>query len=151
MQLDDAATILGKAAFFQVCDAEQRRLLAFASERQKYRPGSFIYKSGDTPAGAQVLVMGTVASTSAEDGSGTPHVTSEAGVVFGALALVVSKPRPVTLKAIDTVETLFVPRQAFMKLIEQDPGLARRVAARIREDLLGYLGALEGLKGRIGK
>ena len=40
MQLDDAATILGRADFFEVCDAEQRRLLAFASERKKFRPGT---------------------------------------------------------------------------------------------------------------
>ena len=52
MQLDDAATILSHADFFEVCDAEQRRLLAFASERKKYRPGSIIYKSGDVPDGA---------------------------------------------------------------------------------------------------
>ena len=39
MQLDDAATILGRADFFEICDAEQRRLLAFASERKKFRPG----------------------------------------------------------------------------------------------------------------
>ncbi len=43
MQLDDAATILGRADFFEVCDAEQRRLLAFASERKKYRPDAVIY------------------------------------------------------------------------------------------------------------
>ena len=55
MQLDDAATNLSHADFFEVCDAEQRRLLAFASERKKYRPGSIIYKSGDVPDGAHVL------------------------------------------------------------------------------------------------
>ena len=43
MQLDDAATILGRADFFEVCDAEQRRLLAFASERKRFRPGATIY------------------------------------------------------------------------------------------------------------
>jgi CRP-like cAMP-binding protein len=151
MQLDDAATILGKADFFAVCDAEQRRLLAFASERQKHRAGAFIYKSGDVPGGAHVLISGTVASSPDADSEAEPHVVTTPGAVFGAMALVVAKPRPATLKAIDAVETLFVPRQAFMKLVGEDPALARRVAARIREELLGYLGAIEGVKGRIGR
>ena len=62
MQLDDATTILGRADFFSVCNAEQRRLLAFASERKKYRPNSVIYQAGDVPEGAHVLVAGTVAT-----------------------------------------------------------------------------------------
>jgi CRP-like cAMP-binding protein len=150
MQLDDAATILGKADFFEICDAEQRRLLAFAGERQKHRPGALIYKVGDMAGGAHVLMSGTVATTSEADGTGDPHVVSTPGIVFGAMALVVNKPRPVTLKAIDHAETLFVPRQAFMKLMETDPGLAQRAAGRIRTELMSYLGAIEGLRGRMG-
>ena len=148
MQLDDAATILSRADFFEVCDVEQRRLLAFASERRKFRPGSVIYKSGDVPEGAHVLVSGTVATTrdGAED---NPFLVHTEGAVLGAMALVVAKPRPVTVKAIDAVETLFVPRSAFMKLAQQYPDLAARAAARIRRDLSGYLGAIETLRPKM--
>jgi CRP-like cAMP-binding protein len=148
MQLDDAATILGRADFFEVCDAEQRRLLAFASERKRYRPGAAIYQSGDTPEGAHVLISGTVATT--QDGAeGNPFIIHDSGAVLGVMALVVAKPRPVTVKAIDAVETLFVPRSAFMKLAQQYPDLAQRAADRIRRDLSGYLGAIEQLKTRM--
>ncbi|HHY48667.1 MAG TPA: cyclic nucleotide-binding domain-containing protein [Alphaproteobacteria bacterium] len=148
MQLDDAATILSHADFFEVCDLEQRRLLAFASERRKFRPGSIIYKSGDVPEGAHVLVSGTVATTrdGAED---DPFLVHTEGAVLGAMALVVAKPRPVTVKAIDAVETLFVPRSAFMKLAQQYPDLAARAAERIRRDLAGYLGAIETLRPKM--
>jgi CRP-like cAMP-binding protein len=149
MQLDDAATILSHADFFEVCNAEQRRLLAFASERKKYRPGSVIYQAGDVPEGAHVLVSGTVQTThqGAED---DPFIVHQQGAVLGAMALVVAKPRPVTVKAIDAVETLFVPRTAFMKLAQQYPDLAARLADRIRRDLSGYLGAIETLRPKIG-
>ena len=63
MQLDDAATILAHADFFEVCTQDERRLLAFASERKKYRPGSVIYEAGEVPDGAHVLVSGTVSTT----------------------------------------------------------------------------------------
>jgi CRP-like cAMP-binding protein len=149
MQLDDAATILSHADFFEVCNAEQRRLLAFASERKKYRPGSVIYQAGEVPEGAHVLVSGTVQTTrlGAED---NPFIVHQQGAVLGAMALVVARPRPVTVKAIDAVETLFVPRNAFMKLAQQYPDLAGRMADRIRRDLTGYLGAIETLRPKIG-
>ncbi len=150
MQLDDAATILGRADFFEVCDAEQRRLLAFASERKKFRPGAVIYSSGEVQEGAHVLVSGTVATTQ-EGAEDDPFIIHEAGALLGAMGLVVSKPRPVTVKAVDHVETLFVPRHAFMKLAAQSPDLAARTAARIRAELTGYLGAISSLRGRIDK
>jgi CRP-like cAMP-binding protein len=149
MQLDDATTILGRADFFTVCDAEQRRLLAFASERKKWRPNAVIYEAGDVPEGAHVLVTGTVATYQEGDES-NPFVISSQGALLGAMSLVVAKPRPVTVKAVDNVETLFVPRSAFMKLANQAPDLAKRAAERIRGDLIGYLGAIEQVKSKIG-
>ena len=149
MQLDDATTILGRADFFEVCDAEQRRLLAFASERKKFRAGSVIYQGGDVPEGAHVLVSGTLATYQEGDES-NPFVISVLGSVVGAMSLVVAKPRPVTIKAVDNVETLFVPRSAFMKLANQAPDLAARAADRIRRELTGYLGAIEKAGPKIG-
>jgi CRP-like cAMP-binding protein len=149
MQLDDATTILGRADFFEVCDAEQRRLLAFASERKRFRPNSIIYQAGDVPEGAHVLVSGTMA-TYQEGDDDHPFVISQVGSTVGAMSLVIAKPRPVMVKAIDQVETLFVPRVAFMKLCNQTPDLAARAAERIRRELMGYLGAIEGVRGKIG-
>ena len=149
MQLDDATTILGRADFFEVCDAEQRRLLAFASERKKYRAGSIIYGADEVPEGAHVLVSGTVATYQAGDDA-NPFVISTVGAVLGAMSLVVAKPRPVTVKAVDNVETLFVPRTAFMKLANQTPELAARAADRIRRDLSIYLDAVETVRAKIG-
>jgi CRP-like cAMP-binding protein len=149
MQLDDATTILGRADFFEVCDAEQRRLLAFASERKKYRPNSVIYQAGEIPEGAHVLVTGTVATYQQGDDA-NPFVITNQGATLGAMSLVVARPRPVTLKSVDQVETLFVPRSAFMKLCNQAPDLAERAADRIRRELTGYLGAIEKVRPKIG-
>ncbi len=149
MQLDDATTILARADFFEVCDAEQRRMLAFASERLKWKPGSIIYTAGDVPEGAHILISGTVA-THQGGLEADPFVISTPGSVLGAVSLVIAKPRPVTIKAVDQVETLFVPRSAFMKLANQAPDLAARAADRIRRELSGYLGAIEKAGPKIG-
>ena len=150
MQLDDATTILGRADFFEVCDAEQRRLLAFASERKKYRPNSVIYEAGSVPEGAHVLVAGTLATYQQGDES-NPFVIATQGSVVGAMSLIVASKRPVTVKAIDQVETLFVPRTAFMKLAKQFPDMAARAAQRIERDVRVYLGAVDDVGRRIAK
>lgn len=149
MQLEDSATILSRADFFQICNAEQRRLLAFASERRRHPAGSFIYKSGEVPDGAHVLVSGTV--TVDAGGEAPPRTVSESGVVLAAMSLFVAKPRPVAVKAVDSVETLFVPRSAFMKLAKQFPDMAQRAAQRIEQDVRGFLGAVDRVGMRIAK
>jgi CRP-like cAMP-binding protein len=151
MQLEDAATILSRADFFQICNAEQRRLLAFASERRRHPAGTAIYKSGEVAEGAHVLVSGTVTVSSEGPGEANPKIINTSGIVIGAMALFVAKPRPVTVKAVDSVETLFVPRTAFMKLAKQFPDMAARAAQRIQRDVVGYLGAVDRAGRRIAK
>lgn len=147
--LEDAATILSRADFFEICSAEQRRLLAFASERRRHPAGATIYKAGDVSDGAHVLVSGSI--TIAGDGATNPRTIDQSGAVLGAMALFVAKPRPVTVKAVDSVETLFVPRTAFMKLAKQFPDMAARAAKRIERDVMGYLGAVDQVGRRIAK
>ncbi|MET3897709.1 CRP-like cAMP-binding protein [Devosia sp. UYZn731] len=154
MRFDNAAGVLAQAEFFDICDDEQRRLLAFASERRSFAPDEVIYKAGDVPGGAHVLASGTLKVKPEGQGAlGKPYAISEPGSVVSAMALILPKPRPVTITAVIDCETLFVPRQAFLKLLEQSPGLAQRAVERIQSDLGAYLGALEpmGVKMRDGK
>lgn len=142
MRLDDAAAVLSYADFFEICDDEEKRLLAFASERRLFAPDDVIYQAGDVPLGAHVLVRGTL-KVKPEGKAGKPSAISEPGSVVSSIALILAKPRPVTITAVIDCETLFVPRAAFLKLCQQSPDLAARAAERIQHDLGAYLGALE--------
>ena len=151
MQIDDAATILAGADFFEICTEEERRMLAFASERKRHAAGSIISKSCEVPLGAQVLVSGTVSILPEGEGEPNPYVVSQPGTVLGTMALIVERPRGVTVTAISIVETLFVPRHAFLKLANQSPALAARAAKRIRQDLGSFVGAIAPVSSRIKK
>ncbi|WP_240231235.1 Crp/Fnr family transcriptional regulator [Devosia lacusdianchii] len=140
---DDAAEALAQAEFFDICDDEQRRMLAFAGDQQHFDSDAVLYKAGDVPAGAFVLMSGTLRAKPEGPGAGKPYAISEPGSVVSAMALILAKPRPVTITAVTDCETLFVPRHAFMKLVQQSPELAQRAVARIERDLGNYLGALE--------
>ncbi len=147
MQLDDAASILAHADFFEVCDVEQRRLLAFASERRLFARRDVLFTAGETPQGAHVLVAGTLSAIA--EGNPTPRLLRETGTVIGATSLIVDKPRYVTVTALTAVETLFVPRAAFLKLARSSPEMAARAADRIRRDIGDFIGAIEPLRKRI--
>ena len=144
---DDAAEALAQAEFFDICDDEQRRMLAFAGDLRHFDPDDLLYRSGDVPQGAFVLISGTLKAQ--PDGGGKPYAISEAGSVVSSMALILSKPRPVSISAVTDCETLFVPRAAFLKLVQQSPDLAQRAVARVEADLGNYLGALEPVGRRM--
>jgi len=151
MQIDDAATILASADFFEICTDEQRRMLAFASERKRYSAGTVISKSGDVPDGAFVLVSGTISVAPEADSDPNPYIVSQPGAVVGAMAMIVARPRELTVRAINIVEMVFVPRHAFLKLANQSPDLAERAADRIRRDLGSFVTAIGPVRDRISK
>ena len=146
---DEADAALAQAEFFDICDDEQRRMLAFAGDRRHFDPDAVIYQSGEVPQGAFVLISGTVKAKPEGKGAGKPYAISEPGSVVSAMALILTKPRMVTFSAVTDCEMLFVPRQAFLKLVQQSPELAQRAVARIEHDLGSYLGALEPIGRRM--
>jgi CRP-like cAMP-binding protein len=146
MELDDFTSALAEADFFRICDDEQRRLLAFSSERQTFTAGDIIYRRGDSAEGAFVLLKGTVMAGDT-DGSLKPQRIAERGAVLGEMGLFLTRPRRATLRATTNVELLFVPRTAFAKLMRQYPLLAERAAVRIEEEMASFLEAMEPFRG----
>ena len=144
---DGAAEALAEAEFFDICDDEQRRMLAFAGDMRRFDADDVIYKAGDVPQGAFVLVSGTLRAR--PEGQGHPYAISEPGSVVSAMALILAKPRPITVTAVTDCQMLFVPRHAFLKLVQQSPELAQRAVARIERDLGSYLGALEPIRRKM--
>lgn len=147
--MDDAAGVLARADFFDICDDEQLRMLGFAGDRQHFGADEIIYKAGEVPQGAFVLIEGTIRARHEGAEAGKPYALSEPGSVISPTALILDKPRPVTFTAITDCEMLFVPRTAFLKLLRQNPDLAGRAAKRIEQDLGRYMHALEPLRTRM--
>lgn len=149
MRMDDAAGVLAQADFFDILDDEQRRMLGFAGDRQYFEADQIIYRAGEVPQGAYVLVEGTVRARHEGEEAGKPYALSQPGSVISPTALILARPRPVTFSAVTDCDLLFVPRSAFMKLAKQSPELAARAAERIQQELGNYLGALEPLRRRM--
>jgi len=147
MELDDFTSVLSQSDFFGICSEEQRRLLAFASERRDFEPGQYLFKKGDPSLGAFVLMNGRVL---AGEGQAMHKLTpiGEPGTVLGELGLVLERPRRASMRASGAVTVLFVPRSAFVKLMRQYPAMAERAAARISAELGDFLGAMDNFVNR---
>jgi CRP-like cAMP-binding protein len=149
MQIDDAASVLASAEFFGICTDDERRLLAFASERKRYQAGAVISAAGEVPTGAHVLILGKVSIKAEGPASAPPHIVTQHGAVIGVSALMIERPRPVTMVAVEFTETLLVPRNAFRKLLNASPVLASRAAERTRRELIEFMSALAPLRKKI--
>jgi CRP-like cAMP-binding protein len=148
MELDDFTSALAEADFFRICDDEQRRLLAFASERRRFAAGDTIYKRGDASEGAFVLLKGEVLAGDTEGPGFKPQRISERGAVLGEMGLFLTRQRRATLRAATDVDLIFVPRAAFNKLMRQFPILAERAAMRIEEEMSSFLDAMDPFRDR---
>lgn len=148
MELDEISAVIASASFFTICDVDQQRLLAFASERRQFGTGDIVYSHGDPADGAYVLLRGRVAVTDDLQRPDKTYDVSGPDVMFGELALVLDRPRRTSVKAITEIDTLFVPRMAFVKLMRQYPDLVERAATRIEEELGTYLGRLDKFRAR---
>lgn len=147
MELDDIASVLAQSDFFKICDEEQVRLLAFASERKRFSAGDVIFEKGDMSDGGYVLISGQVIAGDPGDGSRRQRV-SERGVVLGEMGLVLQRPRRSTISAATRVELVHVPYTAFAKLMRQYPEMAAKAAERIEHELRDYLAAMSGFASR---
>ncbi len=148
MELDDFSSALERADFFRFCDDEQRRLLAFASERRSFAAGDVIYRRGEESSGAYVLLRGEVLAGDSEEGGFKPQKIDERGAVLGEMGLFLTRPRRATLQAATDVELLFVSRSTFTKLMLQFPGLAEKAAQQVEEEMAGFLDAMERFRDR---
>jgi len=149
MELDDLASVLANSDFFRICDVEQRRLLAFASEQRSFKAGDYLYRRGDVSQGAYVLVSGSVLAGEG-DAADKLHRLDEPGTVLGELGLVLERPRRSSMKAESDVQGLFVPRSAFVKLMRQYPDMAERAAAHVALELDEFLGTMSAFGQRDG-
>lgn len=149
MRLEEAAAVLDTAEFFDICSRDDKRLLAFASERRRFTPDDVVCRGEEIPAGAHILMTGTLKAKPEGEIAGKPYTISRPGSVVSALALILAKPRLITVSAVVESYMLFVPRSAFRKLMEQSPEVAARAIAYIQADLGRYVTALEPLRQRM--
>lgn len=123
-------------------------LVAIASlmRRRRFRRNEVIFHQGDIGDSLQVVASGGVKIIlPSAEGEEAIIASLKPGDFFGELALLDSSPRSTTATALEATETLALPREQFLRLIEEDPRLVRALLHALAEELRRLTGHVEEL------
>jgi signal transduction histidine kinase len=123
--------------FGQLARAEMETLRAMARELS-FAAGQRIFTEGDLGDGLYAVKEGVVEiSVLVGQNVRRPVSRVQAGDVFGEMAVVDDQPRSACASAVEPTTVYFIPRPAFLALLEQSPALSlsmlREISLRLRE------------------
>jgi CRP-like cAMP-binding protein len=97
-------------------------MLAIGSEQRDFSPGDYLFNAGDEADAGYIVQRGAIR---VEDGGA--EVVAGPGALIGELALIVAMKRPASAVALDHSSVIRVARSLFQRVLESDPGAARRL------------------------
>jgi CRP/FNR family transcriptional regulator, cyclic AMP receptor protein len=136
---DAAATraALERVPLFQGLGEAEWSTLAAGVRTRHYRRGEVIFHQGDPGDALHILLTGRVKISSPSDTTGVEAIltTLRPGEFFGALALLDGAPRSATATAVAATETLILPRERFLGLVNEVPAIREHVFAVLAHEL----------------
>jgi len=149
MALDDDVRNLARNAAFSELEPEALRLLAFSAETRILRAGDVLFRRGEMADGGFVILSGSIALTTQNDGSEAERILGPQSVI-GNLAMIAETRRPATAMAREPSSVLKISRTLFHRILEEFPQSAERLRLRMAKNLQIFAGELtqsRGLKG----
>ena len=145
MALDDDIRVLSGVGLFRGLAEEHLRLLAFGAEKMRLGPGETLYLEGEPAMSAYVVVSGRIDIMRSIDGR--PDKLGEAmpGTVLGELALIAPTRRLTSAVAAVETRVMSMERRDFRRILEEYPGVARRLHKQLAEELQAMVRRLERL------
>jgi CRP-like cAMP-binding protein len=131
MSLERDIAVLRRIPFFGGFSDEQMKLLAFGGQHKRYVHGDTLFKSGDNTEGGIIILSGTVALYHGDDVDKPADETLGADTLIGQRALFAKTLRPSTAVAKGPVETLFLSRELFRRMLGEYPELANELHRRL--------------------
>ena len=118
-----ASTTLARVPLFRVLPEADVNAIARAARVRRFRRGEVIFHQGDPGDALFIVVQGRVKiSLPSDAGEEAILATLRVGDFFGELSLLDGAPRSASATALDSTETLIVPRDRFREAIEHLPG-----------------------------
>jgi CRP/FNR family cyclic AMP-dependent transcriptional regulator len=102
------------------------RQLIQAARFVTYQAGEIVFRAGDPADTMHVVISGEARVV------GKPHAnTLGPGDSFGEMALLDGGLRSATIAAAGDLQTMVLPRAAFVELLQQEPGIAMAMTAEL--------------------
>ncbi len=111
-------------------------VLAAGLRTRRHRRGEVIFHQGDPGEALHIILTGRVKiSSPSESGVEAILATLRPGEFFGSLALLDGAPRSASATAIESTETLILPRDRFRQLLNDRPEIRDHVFAELAGEL----------------
>lgn len=149
MALDDDMALLGRQPLLSLMERDALRLLAFAAESRILRAGDVLFRAGEPSDGAILVVSGTIAVTTQDDGRPAEEIVGP-GALIGELSLFTSLPRPATAIARESTQVMRLPRSVMRRVLGESPDSAEAIMAAIGDRLRGFVGELKAVQEALG-
>jgi CRP-like cAMP-binding protein len=121
-------SFLGNVPLFSQVAETSSRSLAEASKFQALQKGEMLFLQSDPCESAYIVRTGTI-SIVLQSADGREMIINEmrSGDMFGELGILTKKSRSTSAVARTNSELLVIPKQAFLKVMDDEPGLARLI------------------------
>ncbi len=146
--MDDrfAVEALARCPLFERADARILESLATGLRRRRFRRNEVIFHQGDPGDSLHIVAAGAVKIVlPSAEGDEAIIATLRPGDFFGELALLDDSPRSATASALEASDTLVLPRQVFVELLDTLPGLRDALLAGLARELRRLTGHVEEL------
>src|SRR5262245_3337965 len=115
----DWADVLARLPLFARCRKRELRKLAGLAKVKEFPPDSVVIQAGDPSRAFYVILSGRARVL------GKPRRRLlRTGDYFGEMGLIDGEPRAASIAAVDELQVLTLPRPPFLRLLEQEPGIA---------------------------
>jgi len=140
----EEAECLRKVPMFASIDKAKLKLLAFTSERLVLLAGESLFRQGDPPDAAYLILEGEVEVL--VDGPDGPLQVNRIGryEVVGDIAVLCDSPRTATIRALHRVVTLRIGREQFLRMLMEFPEMALALARALAQRLQNTTNLLTG-------
>ncbi len=146
--MDDtfAVDALARCPLFEHASRNILESLAGRLRRRRFRRNEVIFHQGDPGDALHIVAAGAVKILlPSAEGDEAIIATLRPGDFFGELALLDGAPRSATAGALEPSETLVLPRDVFIGLLDTLPGLRDALLAGLAHELRRLTGHVEEL------
>ena len=141
-----AGDALRRCVLFAHVDDDRLRALEGQMRPRRFRRGEVIFHQGDIGDSLQVVASGAVKIVlPSTEGDEAIIASLHPGDFFGELALLDGSPRSTTATALEATETLALPREQFLRLLDDDARIVHALLHALAEELRRLTGHVEEL------
>jgi CRP-like cAMP-binding protein len=149
--LDQEVALLRSVPFFSSIEAGKLKLLAYSSEKLGFEDGEDVFLQGSTDGDAYFILEGSVDVLTERNGHEVRVAHLPQYALFGEISAFCDIPRTATVRARGHLLALRIPKENFLNLIAESPGVALQVirvlALRVATTTSDLVAALEARGG----